>query len=280
MANLQAQSAVTAPIPAETAVGRMWGWVSGSRAGVKLMAGLLILAIWHVIVSTSAPPFVAKPLNVLAVFPSVIVEPEFIEATLNTLGAVFQGLLIALVLGTVVGIAMGRVKVFDRLLNFYVNGFYTMPMVAVLPLLTIWFGYEDSARIATIVFAGFFSIAINARDGARSVPPEFLEVGQAYRAKRLHVWFEITLFSSLPYLIAGFRLAAGRALVGAVLAEFFVSLPGLGMYILSHARSFAHNEAVVGVLMLAAFGLGFEATMNWAMRRYFPWYRRDVGRGD
>lgn len=65
-----------------------------------------------------------------------------------------------------------------------------------------------------------------------------------------------------------------------MLAEFFVSLPGLGMYILAHARSFAHNEAVVGVIMLAAFGLGFEATMNWAMRRYFPWYRRDVGRGD
>jgi NitT/TauT family transport system permease protein len=107
------------------------------------------------------------------------------------------------------------------------------------------------------------------------VPPEYLEVGHAYRASRRHIWFEITLLSSLPYLIAGFRLAAGRALVGAVLAEFFVSLPGLGMYILAHARSFAHNEAVVGVVMLAVFGLGFEATMNWVMRRYFPWYRRD-----
>ena len=111
------------------------------------------------------------------------------------------------------------------------------------------------------------------------MPREYLEVGQAYRAKRMHMWFEITLFSSLPYLIAGFRLAAGRALVGAVLAELFVSLPGVGMYILSHARSFAHNEAVVGVCMLAAFGLGFEATMNWIMRRYFPWYRRDGGHG-
>ncbi len=65
-----------------------------------------------------------------------------------------------------------------------------------------------------------------------------------------------------------------------MLAEFFVSLPGLGMYILAHARSFAHNEAVVGVVMLAAFVLGFEATMNWVMRRHFPWYRRDGGRGD
>ncbi len=280
MAGPLAQGVVAAPIAAGSGVVRLWGWLAASRVRVKILAGLLILVFWHVTVSALAPPFVAKPLNVIAAFPSVIVEREFIEASRDTLLAVFQGLMIALVSGTLVGIAMGRVKVFDRLLNFYVNGFYTMPMIAVLPLLTIWFGYEDSARIATIVFAGFFSIAINARDGARSVPPEYLEVGQAYRAKRHHIWFEITLYSSLPYLIAGFRLAAGRALVGAVLAEFFVSLPGLGMYILAHARSFAHNEAVVGVVMLAAFGLGFEATMNWAMRRYFPWYRRDVGHGD
>ena len=280
MAGPLAQGVVAAPISAGSGFVRLWGWLAASRVRVKILAGLLILVFWHVTVSALAPPFVAKPLNVIAAFPNVIVEREFIEASRDTLLAVFQGLMIALVSGTLVGIAMGRVKVFDRLLNFYVNGFYTMPMIAVLPLLTIWFGYEDSARIATIVFAGFFSIAINARDGARSVPPEYLEVGQAYRAKRHHIWFEITLYSSLPYLIAGFRLAAGRALVGAVLAEFFVSLPGLGMYILAHARSFAHNEAVVGVVMLAAFGLGFEATMNWAMRRYFPWYRRDVGHGD
>ncbi len=280
MAGPRADGAVAAARAMDSGVARPWGWLVGSRLRVKIFAGLLILVFWHVTVSAFAPAFVAKPLNVIAVFPSVIVEREFIEASLDTLLAVFQGLMIALVSGTLVGVAMGRVKVFDRLLTFYVNGFYTMPMIAVLPLLTIWFGYEENARIATVVFAGFFSIAINARDGARAVPPEYLEVGQAYRAKRHHIWFEITLFSSLPYLIAGFRLAAGRALVGAVLAEFFVSLPGLGMYILAHARSFAHNEAVVGVCMLAAFGLGFEATMNWVMRRYFPWYRRDAERGD
>jgi ABC-type nitrate/sulfonate/bicarbonate transport system permease component len=262
-------------------VQRVLARLTDVRFGIKVLAGLVILAVWQFGVMAFAPSFVAKPLNVIAVFPSVIVEQEFLEASVNTLMAVFQGLSIALVFGVLVGIAMGRVTVFDRLLSFYVNGFYAMPMIALLPLLTIWFGYDESARIATIVFAGFFSIAINARDGARSVPPEFLEVGHAYRASRRHIWFEITLFSSLPYLIAGIRLAAGRALVGAVLAELFVSLdPSLGMYILAHARSFAHNEAVVGVIMLALFGLLFESTMNWSLKRYFPWYRRDERKGE
>lgn len=250
-------------------------WFTAPGRIPKIVAGLLILAVWQLVVMAFAPAFVAKPVNVIKVFPEVLSEREFWQATWSTLSAVFQGLAIALAAGTLVGVAMGRVRLFDRLLNMYINGFYTMPMVAVLPLLTIWFGYDESARLATIVFAGFFSIAINARDGARSVPPHFLEVCRSYRARPHHIWFDVTIFSSLPYLVAGFRLAAGRALVGAVIAEFFVAIDGLGMYILSHARSFKHNEAVVAVLALALFGLVFEAAMNGVLRKYMPWHRRD-----
>lgn len=222
-----------------------------------------------------APAFVAKPVNVVLAIPEVLSDPDFWNATVSTISAVIYGLAIALVAGTIVGIAMGRVKVIDRFLNMYINGFYTMPMVAILPLITIWFGYGESARLATIIFAAFFSIAINARDGARAVPPEYLEVCKSYRAKPHYVWFDITLFASLPYLIAGMRLAAGRAVVGAVIAEFFVSLEGLGMYILFHARSFQHNEAVVAVFALCFFGLAFESTIKWVLHRFLPWHRRD-----
>jgi ABC-type nitrate/sulfonate/bicarbonate transport system permease component len=246
----------------------------GTDVWVKIIAGLIILTIWQVGVGAFAPRFVAKPLNIIGVFPAVITDPAFLAAVASTLGAVLEGLFIAVVAGVIVGIAMGRVKIIDRMLNFYINGFYAMPMVAVLPLLAIWFGYESNARLATIVFAAFFSVAMNARDGARSVPTEYLDVAKSFRAKRRYVWFDITLHASLPYLIAGIRLASGRALVGAVIAEFFVSLEGVGMYILSHARSFKHNEAVVGVLALVAFGLLVDWTMNWLMRRYLPWARQ------
>ncbi|MBI3434575.1 MAG: ABC transporter permease [Proteobacteria bacterium] len=275
MSGTQVQSAL-APGAIERGATRVLGWAADVGIGPKVLAGLAILTVWQIGVGALAPPFVAKPLNIIAVMPGVLAGREFLMATYYTLSAVFQGLAIALIAGTVIGVAMGRVKIIDRLLNFYINGFYTMPMIAVLPLLTIWFGYEDKARLATVVFAAFFSIAINARDGARSVPPEFLEVARAYRSPAYLVWFDITLFSSLPYLIAGMRLAAGRALVGAVIAEFFVSLDGLGLYILAHTRTYQHNEAVVGVLMLAAFGLAFEGAMNKITRRYFPWYRRDA----
>ena len=67
---------------------------------------------------------------------------------------------------------------------------------------------------------------------------------------------EVVLPASTPYILAGLRLAAGRALIGAVVAEFFLAIGGLGYYILFNSRTFHHNEAFVGVLLLAAFGLG------------------------
>ena len=81
--------------------------------------------------------------------------------------------------------------------------------------------------------------------------------------------------AATPYLLAGFRLAAGRALIGAVVAEFFLSVGGLGYFILFNSRTYHHNEAFVGVLLLAVFGVGFELVVVWATRRFLPWYRRE-----
>jgi NitT/TauT family transport system permease protein len=251
----------------------------GSTLFIKLAAGVVLLGAWQFGVGLFAPRYVARPLNVIEVAPSVLTDPEFLAASWATLSAVLIGLAVALIAGTAIGMAMGRVRLIDRLLSVYVSGFYVMPMVAILPLIAVWFGYDSDARLATVIFAGLFSIAINAGDGARAVPHEYIEVAHAFRAPTRSIWLEVALPASAPYLIAGVRLAAGRALVGAVIAEFYTSTEGLGMYILSHTRSFQHNEAVVGVLMLAAFGLAFEGTTSWATRRFLPWYRRDEQAG-
>ena len=242
---------------------------------VRIAGGIALFGLWEVCVRAFAAPFVAKPSAVIAAIPRVLADPDYWDAAWSSLHAVLLGLAIALFAGTLIGLLVGRVRAADRMIGFYVSAGYTMPMVAVLPLVTVWFGYDETARLATIVFAALFSVIINVGDGARAVPPEFLEVGRAYRARRRDIWFDITLMSALPYLIAGARLAAGRALIGTVLAEIYASVPGMGMYILAHARGLKQNEAVVGVLLMCALGLLFERLMNWILRRWFPWYRRD-----
>jgi ABC-type nitrate/sulfonate/bicarbonate transport system permease component len=241
----------------------------------RVAAGLVILLIWEGIARLFAPPYVAKPTAVLLAIPHVIIDPAFLEATGITLSAVAWGLLISIVAGTLIGLLIGRSNQADRLLRHYVNFFNAMPMVVVLPLLSLWFGYTSGARLATIVFAAIFSIILNTADGARNVPREHVEVANSFRSRRLRTILEVVLPASTPYVLAGLRLAAGRALIGAVVAEFFLAIGGLGYYILYNSRTFHHNEAFVGVLLLAGFGLGFELIVNASTRRFLPWYRRE-----
>jgi ABC-type nitrate/sulfonate/bicarbonate transport system permease component len=249
-----------------------------SRAGTfvpRLINGLVILLVWEVVVRAFAPAYVAKPSTVITAIPRVIVDPAFLSAAGSTLLAVAEGLAISMMLGTLIGLAIGRSPAVDRALRHYINFFNAMPMIVVLPLFSLWFGYSGSARLATIIFAAIFSIIVNVADGARSVPREYLEVAHSFRGGKLRGLFEIVLPASMPYLLAGLRLAGGRALIGAVVAEFFVSIGGLGMYILYNSRSYHHAEAFVGVIFLAAFGLSFELVINSITRHFMPWYRRD-----
>jgi ABC-type nitrate/sulfonate/bicarbonate transport system permease component len=256
---------------------RFWPILTGAAA-VRIVTGLGILMLWEGVVRALAPAYVAKPSSVVAAIPKVIVNPVFLEAATITLAAVVQGLLIAVALGMLIGLLIGRSVIADKLLRHYVNGFYAVPMIVILPLLSLWFGYTGATRLATVVFAALFSIIVNVADGARSVPREYLEVGRSFRSGALRAMIEIVLPAATPYFLAGFRLAAGRALIGAVVAEFFTAIGGLGYFILYQSRTFHHNEAFVGVLLLAGCGVGFEVLMNWATRRFLPWYRRDETR--
>ena len=263
-------AAIAAPAKASALGGRLFGTFLP-----RLVCGLAILLAWEFVVRTLAPGYVAKPTTVVMAIPRVITDPAFLKATRETLTAVAEGLAIALVFGTIIGLLMGRAPTFERAIRHYINGFYAVPMIIVLPLFSLWFGYSAGTRIATIIFAAIFSIIVNVADGARSVPREFLEVARSFRSARMRVLGEIVLPASMPYLLAGFRLAAGRALIGATVSEFFLSIGGLGYYILYNSRAYHHNEAFVGVLLLAGFGVSFELLVNWCTRHFMPWYRRD-----
>ena len=261
---------VAAPAP----VARKPWKLADSAFVPRLICGVVVLLIWEFAVRALAPAYVAKPTGVVLAIPKVLTDPVFLKATGETLAAVAQGLGITLIFGTIIGVWMGRSLTFDRAIRHYINGFNAIPMIVVLPLFSLWFGYSGYTRFATIIFAAIFAIIMNVADGARSVPREYLEVSRSFRAGRLSVLLGIVLPASTPYILAGVRLAAGRALIGAVVAEFFLSIGGVGYYILYNSRSYHHNEAFVGVLLLAAFGVGFELLVNWSIQRFMPWYRR------
>ncbi len=235
----------------------------------RLLAGIALLLVWEVVVRLFAPAYVAKPSGVIMVFPKVITDPQFLQAVGATLLAVAEGLAIAMVTGTLIGLAIGRSPGADRALRHYINGFYAIPMIIVLPLFSLWFGYTGATRIATIVFAAMFSIIMNVvrrrpRGAARiHGSGALVRLEPAAHAGRDRA----AVLDAIPAWPASGSLR-GRALIGAVVAEFFLSIGGVGYFILYNSRSFHHNEAFVGVMLLALFGVGFEALIGWVTRRF------------
>ena len=162
----------------------------------------------------------------------MLTDPQFASAAASTLLAVIEGLVIAVAAGTVIGLVMGRMADIDRLLRLYVDSFYAMPLVALVPLLTVWFGYTPRARLAVIVIEAILPVIFSVAEGARSVPPGYVDVARAYRAPWWRAWTGVVLPACMPYLLAGLDLAVGRALIGAVVTEFIAGLNGLGYYVL------------------------------------------------
>ena len=250
------------------------------RTLLRVGTGILLLLLWEVLVRWLAPKFVARPVTIARALPHVLAghvalgSPPFWGSVEATVLATFEGLLIGCVGGVLVGLTMGRLRLADRLLRFYVNAFFAMPILAMVPLMVLWLGFSSSVRLAIVSLGAFLPICLNVYDGTRSLPAHYVEVARTYHARWWNIWFGIALPASLPYVLAGFRLAVGRALVGATVAEYVVSLKGLGYFIVYEGRSFHQPEMMVAVLVLALLGVLINAAADLAMRRLLPWYRR------
>ncbi len=261
-------------------------WLSSS-ARTRLVTFIAVMTFWQVTVMLWGRDYMATPIGVVRAAPGVLWGDALWGTASVTfardaglwvnawwsLRAVIIGLLIGGLAGVLVGIIVGRIRVLEALVGPYINGMYATPMIALLPVFTLWFGFTPTTRMALIIFAAFPPLAIAAWDGSRSVPKRYLEVAQTFMAKRRHVWFGIAIPSSLPYMIAGFRLASGRALTAGVIAEFLTAVDGLGNFVMNLVRRFLHDEAVIGVAILTIAGIIMTVGMQKAIDRYMPWYR-------
>ena len=258
---------------------------SGAHAFlIRLATGIVLLLLWEGLVTWFAPSYVARPSGVARALPRVLenhttpltaLAGGFWPSVAHTLVAVLEGLAIGVAAGILVGLTMGRLWPVDAALKFYVAAFFALPVIAILPLMTLWFGYSSTARLAIVIFGAFLPVCLNVYDGVRRLPTEYVEVSRTYHARWWNVWFGIALPASLPYLLAGLRLAFGRALVGAVVAEYLLALhPGLGFWILTTSRAFDQNGSMVGVLVLMIVAVSMNAVIDVVTPRLLPWYRR------
>jgi NitT/TauT family transport system permease protein len=157
------------------------------------------------------------------------------------------------------------------LLDIPVAALYATPMVALVPILVLWFGFGLLAKVVIVLLFTVFPVLINTMCGVREVDPRLVEVAHAFCSSEYQLWIDLVLPSSLPFIMTGIRLAIGRALIAVVIAEFYTAISGLGYLIVSNAHAFQTARVFVPVVVLMMLGVVTTGLLEMAEARLSPW---------
>jgi len=239
-----------------------------------LIAGGIIVTIWEIAVRANLPDFVATPTGVIRAIPSTMSTASFWLDVIQTLGSIIEGVAIGSLAGILIGVAMGRVRELNWFLSVYIRALYALPLIALVPLVIIWVGYQPAARLTIVVISAFLPVAVTTADGTRAIPKEYLDVGRMFGAKAHHVWFGIALPTALPHIVAGIELGFARGITNAIAVEVLASVRGMGMSVFEKSGQLNENASLVYVLALAIFAVSIRTLMIRSRQWLAPWYSR------
>ncbi|MBX6328899.1 MAG: ABC transporter permease [Pseudolabrys sp.] len=231
----------------------------------------LILVAWELAGPLVSPIFFSYPSRIAVAFYETTVSGELPYFLMQSLEVMCYGLVAAVGVGIPLGIAMARVRWLDWALDLPINALYATPLVAVVPILVLWFGIYLKAKIIVVFLFAVFPVLINTYQGVRECDKNMLEVAQAFRSSEWNTWRDVLLPFALPYIIAGVRLAIGRGLIGMIIAEFYTTISGLGFMITKYANVFAMDKTFVPVIVLMTLGVSLTSLLKWVGRRIAPW---------
>ena len=161
-------------------------------------------------------------------------------------------------IGVPLGLIIGRFRVAEAAFGIYITAGYAMPLVALVPLLVLWLGLGFKVKAAVVFLMALFPICINTWLGVTAVPKTLIEVGKSFVAPPMVILRRIVLPATLPYIMAGIRLAVGRAVVAMVIAEFFTTISGLGAMIINSANNFDTATMFVPIIILMVMAIGLN----------------------
>jgi ABC-type nitrate/sulfonate/bicarbonate transport system permease component len=181
------------------------------------------------------------------------------------------GFVISVVLGVIIGVPMGWYKNISKTFDPLLSGIYATPLIALLPLIIMLFGLGSISKIIMTVLAAVFPILINTMAGIANTDHRLITMARAFGAKDRHIFLKVSLPGSLPYIVAGMRVALGRALVYIVVAEQYGAAMGLGYLSSLAAQRFQMAAMFVPIVLIAGLGAGLNELLKAIEHRLEKW---------
>ncbi|HEX6513729.1 MAG TPA: ABC transporter permease [Chloroflexota bacterium] len=257
---------------------RLARWYAGNERAILGIASFIgFFTVWELLGDLGWIPviFFSTPSRILG---EAINEFQAVEFWTDVRISIVE-LLIGFVVGSALGIFVGLLAGWYRRINFlldpWLNFMYALPRIALLPLIVLWLGLTMWSVVMAVFLGTFFTVVINTLNGVHTVDHHLLEVATSFRASRRRVFTTVVLPGTVPFILAGLRLAVGHALVGVFVGELFAAnQAGLGYLILIAGQQFEADVLLFGVLVFTFMGLVFIEGLRIIEQRFQQWRPR------
>ena len=254
---------------------------------IRISANLLKIAsvafgllLWHVLavyVINDTALLVSPTVVVKTAYEMLFVTGELYPHLFASSWIFFYGFILAILAGVPLGFVMALNPVVRDYVNPWMATLYTTPRIAFAPILLLWFGIGAGSKIAIVFLGCVFPILINSYYGMRVVNREYVELARSFRLRPWALFVKILLPASIPFILAGIRLAIGRGLTGVAIAEWFGATEGLGYLVFFAGQTLNVPTLFVGVAAFALLGiLGFELVRRFE-NYVTPWKKQAQG---
>jgi len=256
-------------------------WLRSSRVigAYSVIAGLAIWQLayqgltWtHYFKAYAINHFLSSPLQVIQSFGELYQSGELLRHSYFSLLEFVYGFLLAIGVGILVGFIMATSKKINYYLDPWVSCLYATPLVALAPVIMVWFGLGIFPNSLVVFLGAVFPILLNTYTGIKSVRENLIDVVRAFGGSPSQVFFKVMIPDATPTIITGIRLAVGRAVISVVVAELFGAEAGLGFMVYFYSQRFLPGPVFVAIVVLVVFGilsfLALEKIQGWLS----PWY--------
>lgn len=247
--------------------------IERSTATIRLiqLAGLVVfLAVWEIL-GAAAPHFYSQPTRVAADLVELVAEEELFRMIWESTYTLIIGIVIALVAGVTIGMLMGRYHTVEVMLQPYMAAYYSIPRVAFVPLMIIWFGIDENFIIASVVAATTALLIFATAAGVRESINAYREVATSFQINGWQMFAKILIPGSLPFIATGMRLGSQRALVAVIVGEFLIGLQGIGLLLREARITLATDRMFATAIVCMLMGIALVLLTSIVERRLSNW---------
>jgi ABC-type nitrate/sulfonate/bicarbonate transport system permease component len=232
---------------------------------------VVFLAGWEAYGRASNPLLFAPPSTVANAMARQIASGEFQSLLLITLSMLGVGFGSAVLSGILTGVILGRYQKLADVLDHYIEGVYATPLVVITPLVRLWFGVTFVGAVVIVWLAAVVPMILSIATGVRHARRDLIEVARSCLASERDLIRHVILPGLVPYLAAGLRISAGRAVIGVVVAEMFLTSTGVGGMMRESTTLLRIPDVLVGAVTYAALGGTLIGAMRMLERRVSEW---------